>query len=67
MRELASRSGLALQTVHRFESGEELREETMGSIETAYISGGLILIDADNSAGEGVRFALKPRRKKLKK
>jgi transcriptional regulator with XRE-family HTH domain len=56
MRDLASHSGLALQTVHRFEAGEELREETMARIESAFIAGGLLLIDPDGIADEGIRF-----------
>jgi ribosome-binding protein aMBF1 (putative translation factor) len=62
VRDLAARAEVAMQTVTRFEAGEELRDGTIMRIEEAFVGGGLVLVEPDSQGGEGVRFAFKPRK-----
>ena len=63
MRDLADRAEVSTQTVSRFEAGEELKPATVAKLRSTIESAGIIFIDEDKIAGEGVRFA-KPAKKR---
>lgn len=51
---LASRAGIGVNTVARFERGENVTVETMGKIRRALEAAGVTFL-ADDGAGAGVR------------
>lgn len=55
VRELADATGLNVNTVTRFESGKKANASTPKLIKQALEAAGLIFIDADETAGAGVR------------
>ncbi len=56
VRDLASRAGLAANTVSRFENGSDAYGETLTKIQRAFEQAGIILIDQIDDAGPGVRL-----------
>ena len=56
MRELAEKSGVALNTVSRFENGFGAMVETLERIQDALESAGVVFIPADAIGGPGVRL-----------
>jgi transcriptional regulator with XRE-family HTH domain len=56
VRELAKETGLAANTVSRFENGSGARAETLRLIQNALERGGIIFIPADDQGGPGVRL-----------
>jgi transcriptional regulator with XRE-family HTH domain len=63
VRELASEAKVAIDTVARFERGEELKERTVEAIRLALETGGVEFI-AENGGGPGVRLKKRPTRKR---
>ena len=63
VRELALEAKVAVDTVARFERGEELRERTVDAIQLALEAGGIEFIP-ENGGGAGVRLAKRTRRSK---
>jgi hypothetical protein len=63
VRELAAAAKVAIDTVVRFERGEELKERTVEAIQRALEGGGIEFIDA-NGGGAGVRLKKRPPRKR---
>jgi hypothetical protein len=66
VRELAARAKVSVETVVRFEAGEQLRETTLQKLRSAIERAGVEFIaEGESSAGggPGVRLA-KPKRKK---
>ncbi len=55
VRELASRAGLAANTVSRYENGTDAYGETLTKIQRAFEHAGIIFID-ENDEGSGVRL-----------
>ncbi len=55
VRDLASRAGLAANTVSRYENGTDAYGETLTKIQRALEDAGVIFIDADKE-GPGVRL-----------
>ena len=55
VRELASRAGLAANTVSRYENGTDAYGETLTKIQRAREQAGIIFID-ENDEGPGVRL-----------
>jgi ribosome-binding protein aMBF1 (putative translation factor) len=62
VRELAAKAKVSVETVVRFEAGEQLRESTLEKLKSAIKRVGVEFI-AENGGGPGIRLA-KPRRKK---
>ena len=52
---MASRAGLAANTVSRFENGSDAYGETLTKIQRAFEHAGIIFID-ENDEGPGVRL-----------
>jgi hypothetical protein len=67
VRDLATRAEASPKTVVRFEAGEELKPETVQRFRDQFEAAGIIFLEADRIAGEGVRLSLNQRRKKPKK
>ena len=63
VRDLAAAAKVSLDTVARFERGEELKERTVEAIQRALEGGGIEFIDA-NGGGAGVRLKKRPPRKR---
>ncbi len=61
VRELASKAGLAANTVSRYENGTDAYGETLTKIQRAFEQAGIIFIDEDES-GPGVRLRERPSR-----
>jgi transcriptional regulator with XRE-family HTH domain len=61
VRELAAAAKVSVDTVARFERGEDLKERTIDALQRALEAAGINLID-ENGGGPGVR--LKKRRHK---
>jgi transcriptional regulator with XRE-family HTH domain len=61
VRELAAAAKVSVDTVARFERGEDLKERTIDALQRALEAAGINLID-ENGGGPGVR--LKKRRQK---
>jgi transcriptional regulator with XRE-family HTH domain len=61
VRELAAAAKVSVDTVARFERGDELKERTVEAIQRVLEAGGIEFID-ENGGGPGLR--LKRRRKK---
>ncbi len=55
VRELAAAAKVSVDTVARFERGEELRERTVDALQRALEAAGIKLID-ENGGGPGVRL-----------
>ncbi len=55
VRELASRAGLAANTVSRYENGTDAYGETLTKIQRSLEDAGIIFID-ENDEGPGVRL-----------
>ncbi|MDH2404335.1 helix-turn-helix domain-containing protein [Bradyrhizobium sp. SSUT18] len=55
VRDLASEAKVAIDTVARFERGDELKERTIDAIRSALEIGGVEFID-ENGGGAGVRL-----------
>ena len=56
VRELAAAAKVSVDTVARFERGEELKERTVDTLQRALEAAGIKLID-ENGGGPGVRLA----------
>ncbi len=56
VRELATAAKVSVDTVARFERGEELKERTVDALQRALEAAGIKLID-ENGGGPGVRLA----------
>jgi transcriptional regulator with XRE-family HTH domain len=56
VRELAAAAKVSVDTVARFERGEELKERTIEALQRALEAAGIKLID-ENGGGPGVRLA----------
>ena len=63
VRELAAAAKVAIDTIVRFERGEELKERTVEAIQRALEGGGIEFIDA-NGGGAGVRLKKRHMRKR---
>ena len=63
VKELAAAAKVSIDTVVRFERGEELKERTVEAIQRALEGGGIEFIDA-NGGGAGVRLKKRPPRKR---
>ncbi len=61
VRELASKAGLAANTVSRYENGTDAYGETLIKIQRAFEQAGIIFIDEDEF-GPGVRLRERPSR-----
>ncbi len=61
VRELASKAGLAANTVSRYENGTDAYGETLTKIQRAFEQAGIIFIDEDE-LGPGVRLRERPSR-----
>jgi len=62
VRELAAAAKVAVDTVARFERGEELKERTVEAILRALEAAGVEFID-ENGGGPGVRLRKRQRKK----
>jgi transcriptional regulator with XRE-family HTH domain len=62
VRELAAAAKVSVDTVARFERGEELKERTIGALQFALETAGIKLID-ENGGGLGVRLRKRSQRK----
>jgi transcriptional regulator with XRE-family HTH domain len=56
VRDLAAAAKVSVDTVARFERGEELKERTIDALQRALEAAGIKLID-ENGGGPGVRLA----------
>ena len=63
VRELAAAAKVAIDTVVRFERGDELKERTVEAIQRVLEAEGIEFIDA-NGGGAGVRLKKRPPRKR---
>ena len=63
VRDLAAAAKVSIDTVARFERGEELKKRTIEAIQRALEAGGIEFIDA-NGGGVGVRLKKRHTRKK---
>ena len=55
--ELAQLAGVGINTVTRFERGTDSRSSTVRNLQSTLEAQGIIFIDADDSAGPGVRVS----------
>jgi transcriptional regulator with XRE-family HTH domain len=62
VRELAAVAKVSVDTVARFERGEELKERTIDALQRALEAAGINLID-ENGGGPGVRLKKKRQKK----
>lgn len=62
VRELAAAAKVSVDTVARFERGEELKERTIDALQLALEAAGIRLID-ENGGGPGVRLQKRSQRK----
>jgi transcriptional regulator with XRE-family HTH domain len=62
VRELAAAAKVSVDTVARFERGEDLKERTVDALQRALEAGGTMFID-ENGGGPGVRLRKRPPRK----
>jgi transcriptional regulator with XRE-family HTH domain len=63
VRELAAAAKVSVDTVARFERGEELKERTIDSLQRALEAAGISLID-ENGGGPGVRLRKRQQKKR---
>lgn len=64
--DLALRAEASTQTVTRFEGGAELKESTIQRFREQFEKAGILFIEEDKIAGEGVRLP-KPKAKRSRK
>jgi transcriptional regulator with XRE-family HTH domain len=57
VRELAAAAKVSVDTVARFERGNELKERTVDALQRALEAAGIKLIDENGGGGPGVRLA----------
>jgi transcriptional regulator with XRE-family HTH domain len=62
VRELAAAAKVSVDTVARFERGEELKERTVDALQRALEAAGINLID-ENGGGPGVRLRKRQQKK----
>jgi transcriptional regulator with XRE-family HTH domain len=62
VRELATAAKVSVDTVARFERGEELKERTIDALQRALEAAGIKLID-ENGGGPGVRLGKRHQKK----
>jgi transcriptional regulator with XRE-family HTH domain len=62
VRELAASAKVSIDTVARFERGDELKERTIEALKRALEGAGVEFID-ENGGGPGVRLREQPKRK----
>ena len=62
VRELAAAAKVSVDTIARFERGEELKERTVDAIQRALEAAGVKLID-ENGGGPGVRLRKRQQKK----
>jgi transcriptional regulator with XRE-family HTH domain len=62
VRELAAAAKVSVDTVARFERGEELKERTVDALQRALEAAGIKLID-ENGGGPGVRLRKRHQKK----
>lgn len=62
VRELAAAAKVSVDTVARFERGEELKERTIDALQRALEAAGINLI-AENGGGPGVRLRKRQQKK----
>ena len=55
VRDLAKKTGVAANTINRFENGTDSRGSTLKKIQRAFEEAGIVFID-ENGGGSGVRF-----------
>jgi transcriptional regulator with XRE-family HTH domain len=65
VRELAAAAKLSIDTVSRFERGDELKERTVEALHRTLVAAGIEFID-ENGGGPGVRLKKKKREKQKK-
>ena len=53
VRDLAAKAEVSVETVVRFENGEQLREQTLDKVSQAIERGGVIFIAEDEASGRG--------------
>jgi transcriptional regulator with XRE-family HTH domain len=63
VRELAGAAKVSIDTVARFERGDELKERTVEAIQLALEAGGIEFIP-ENGGGPGIRLKRRPARKR---
>jgi transcriptional regulator with XRE-family HTH domain len=63
VRDLASKAGKSPNTIARFERGEDMRDETIADIRSAFENAGIEFI-AENGGGPGVRLAKRKGKKR---
>ncbi len=59
VRELAAQSGVAANTISRYENGADAYGETLTKLRRTLESAGIVFIDEDEHGGPGVRLAKK--------
>jgi len=62
VRELAAAAKVSVDTVARFERGEDLKERTVGALQSALEAAGIEFID-ENGGGPGVRLRKRHQKK----
>lgn len=62
VRELAAKAKVSVETVVRFESGEQLRDRTLEALHKALKRAGVLFIE-ENGGGPGVRLKRKGKRR----
>jgi len=62
VRDLAAAAKVSVDTVARFERGEDLKERTIDALQRALEAAGINLID-ENGGGPGVRLRKRQRKK----
>jgi transcriptional regulator with XRE-family HTH domain len=66
VRDLAAAAKVSIDTVTRFERGDELKERTIEALQRALEAAGVEFID-ENGGGAGVRLRMPPKGKTQKK
>ena len=66
VRELAAAAKVSIDTVARFERGDELKERTIEALQRVLEAAGIEFVDG-NGGGPGVRLSLKSKRETRKK
>jgi transcriptional regulator with XRE-family HTH domain len=65
VRELAAAAKVSVDTVARFERGEELKERTIDALQRAFEDAGIEFID-ENGGGAGIRLRKRMRKRESK-
>lgn len=55
VQQLADAAGVGLNTVRRFEAGEDSRQSTVKAMREAFSAAGIVFLE-DNGDGPGIRF-----------